>query len=192
MSAIDLSLLFEHSSRQVGARIARPASIIEAARYIRRIGDGSVLLPDTPSVNCLGLAAPLEEEGARVVSRELREAAPAALIGVSSADLALADTGTVVIESSNEDLRLATTLPEHHVILLDPRKIFADTKQAYSIIRQLHQYSRHNFLAFITGPSRTADIERVLTIGVHGPREVHILLLEEDTAHDPSVQREAR
>lgn len=189
MSNTDISVIFEQSSQQVGTRTARPPSTREAARYIRRIGDGVVLLPDTPSVNRLGLAEPLQKEGVQVVRQGLRNAAPAALIGVTSADLALADTGTVIIESSNEDLRLATTLPEHHVILLDPRKIYADTTQAYSIIRQLHQCSEHNFLAFITGPSRTADIERVLTIGVHGPREVHILLLEEDTAHDPLVQR---
>ncbi len=192
MSTTDISVIFEQSALQVGTRIARPSSTREAARYIRLIGDGSVLLPDTPCVNRLGLAEPLQKEGARVVRQRLRDAAPTALIGVTSADLALADTGTVVIESSNEDLRLATTLPEHHVILLDPRKIYADTTQAYSIIRQLHQCSRHNFLAFITGPSRTADIERVLTIGVHGPREVHILLLEEDTARDPSVPGEDR
>jgi L-lactate dehydrogenase complex protein LldG len=101
-----------------------------------------------------------------------------AAAGVTGANFALADTGTVVLDSTEEPLRLASTFPERHFVLLDPRKILPDGLAAVGLLRALHRRRSPDFIAFITGPSRTADIERVLTIGVHGPRELHILLLE--------------
>ncbi len=75
-------------------------------------------------------------------------------------------------------MRLATTLPEVHFILVDPATILGDNLAAAEPMTAFHQGSDPKFIAYITGPSRTADIERVLTIGCHGPREVHILLVE--------------
>jgi L-lactate dehydrogenase complex protein LldG len=96
--------------------------------------------------------------------------------GLSGANFAIAATGTVVLESSAEPTRLATTLPARHFVLLDPGKIVPDSRAAVPVLRQLHERLPQAFVAYITGPSRTADIERVLTIGVHGPKELHILL----------------
>ena len=87
-------------------------------------------------------------------------------------------TGTVVLESTDETVRITTTLPEKHFVLLDPRKILATADEAVPLLNDFHQQLPQAYLAYITGPSRTADIERVLTIGVHGPAELHILLLE--------------
>ena len=119
----------------------------------------------------------IEATGAEVMQTELRQRASKAAVGVTGANFAFAATGTVVLDSTAEDIRLATTLPEHHVVLLDPRKILEDDLAAVPYLRNFHQNSPRNYLAYITGPSRTADIERVLTIGVHGPKQLHILLL---------------
>jgi L-lactate dehydrogenase complex protein LldG len=99
-------------------------------------------------------------------------------IGFTIADLAIAETGTIVINCPGEDLRLATMVCEYHVCVVRKSTL---CKDAFSAEPQLLKYMHKtpNYTAFITGASRTADIERVLALGVHGPLELHILLLED-------------
>lgn len=168
---------FKEALTKVGGQVAEMASVDEAATYIAQRVTGSVLLPAQASLQRAGLAAALEAAGVTVVREAWRQQAPAASAGVTGANFALADTGSLVLDSTAEALRLATTLPEKHFALLDPRKIVADSLAAVPYLRGFHERAPRNYLAYITGPSRTADIERVLTIGVHGPRELHVLLL---------------
>lgn len=99
-------------------------------------------------------------------------------IGFSHADLGIVETGTVVLDCPGEELRLATMICETHVCVLPESNIVEDGFAAKSqILRFMHKTP--NYTAFITGPSRTADIERVLAIGVHGPLELHILIIED-------------
>lgn len=99
-------------------------------------------------------------------------------IGFTIADLAIAETGTLVVNCPDEELRLATMLCEYHICIVRRSTIVAD---AFAADQQLLKYMRKtpDYTAFITGASRTADIERVLALGVHGPLELHILLLED-------------
>lgn len=99
-------------------------------------------------------------------------------IGFTVADLGIAETGTLVISCPSEEMRLATMICEYHVCVLHRSSIVAD---AFAAEQQLLKHMRKtpNYMAFITGASRTADIERVLALGVHGPLELHILLLED-------------
>jgi L-lactate dehydrogenase complex protein LldG len=169
---------FCQAARAVGAEVSSVAGVDAVTDYVKQIAGGPVLLPRFVSGERLGLAAALETSGVDLVQSDLRQRAAQAAVGVTGANFAFAATGTVVLESTVEDIRLASTLPEHHVVLLDPAKILADDLAAVPYLRTFHQNSPRNFLAYITGPSRTADIERVLTIGVHGPKQLHILLLE--------------
>ena len=93
-------------------------------------------------------------------------------------DYGIAETGTLVIDSSSEAVRLATMVSEVHVAVLPKSRIRATALDLETELRDLMQ-SAPNYAAFITGASRTADIERVLALGVHGPLELHILLLED-------------
>jgi L-lactate dehydrogenase complex protein LldG len=99
-------------------------------------------------------------------------------IGFSYADIGIAETGTLVLNCPSEELRIATMVCEYHICILRKSQIVAD---AFDAAERLDSFMQNapNYTAFITGPSRTADIERVLTIGVHGPLELHILLLED-------------
>lgn len=99
-------------------------------------------------------------------------------IGFTFADYGIAETGTLVIDSSSEEMRLATMISEIHVAVLPVSRI---RPTAFDLETELEKMNKNTpgYTAFITGASRTADIERVLALGVHGPLEVHILLLED-------------
>lgn len=168
---------FVEALKKVGGQVTEVADIGEVAAYITAHVTGAILLPPQPSLQRTGLAAALEKDGAAVIKDSWREQGPHASAGVTGVNFALADTGTLVLDSTAEALRLSTTLPERHFALLDPGKILADSLAAVPYLRGFHERAPRNYLAYITGPSRTADIERVLTIGVHGPRELHVLLM---------------
>jgi L-lactate dehydrogenase complex protein LldG len=99
-------------------------------------------------------------------------------VGLTYADIGLAETGTLVLNCPDEQLRLATMLCEYHVCILPRSAIVADGYAAEERLKEF-MLDAPTYTAFITGPSRTADIERVLSIGVHGPLELHILILED-------------
>lgn len=168
---------FVEALLKVGGQVAEVASGSDAATYIAERVTGTVLFPPQPSLERAGLKAALEEAGVKVISDSFRQHASSAVAGVSGANFALADTGSLVLDSTAEEVRLTTTLPERHFALLDPAKILADSLAAVPYLRGFHERAPRNYLAYITGPSRTADIERVLTIGVHGPCELHVLLM---------------
>lgn len=104
-----------------------------------------------------------------------RQKAAEARIGITEAGWAVADTGSLVADQSAVEQRLASTLPAIHVAIIGSDEILADKAAVFSRITP--RASR--YIAFITGPSRTADIERVLTIGVHGPKRLVILFVDD-------------
>lgn len=124
----------------------------------------------------LGKAA--EKAGIKLIGEGLRNHLAGIDIGFAVADLGLAETGSLVVDSSAEDLRLSTMISEINVVVLPLSRLRATSYEAEAELLPMMQQSP-NYLAFITGASRTADIERVLAIGVHGPLELHILLWED-------------
>ncbi len=179
-----LVAVFSEAARAVGAEVTIGSGVEAVVDYVKQIATGPVMVPYFASGDRLGLAVALKTAGITLVENDLRQGAATAAVGVTGANFAFAATGTVVLDSTAEEIRLATTLPEHHVVLLDPAKILEDDLAAVPHLRTFHQNSPRNYLAYITGPSRTADIERVLTIGVHGPKRLHILLLS-GLSNDP-------
>ena len=98
-------------------------------------------------------------------------------VGVVRAAKGIAQTGTCIVVADDEKLRLETMLPEVSVILLNRADILPDLPSAAPFLRAEQTQGRASYVSFITGPSRTADIERVSAIGVHGPLELHIVLI---------------
>lgn len=169
---------FIESAKRVGAEVISMNNLQDAITYINETAKGIALVPETSLVRRHHLRALLSDAGVEVFTGRFRNAGQFVGAGITFCNFCLADSGTVVLESTDEEMRLATTLPEMHFILVDPAKILKDNLAAVEPMTAFHKGSDPKFIAYITGPSRTADIERVLTIGCHGPREVHILLVE--------------
>ena len=119
-----------------------------------------------------------DDQGIELISDNLRDHLAGIDIGFTMVDFRIADTGTLVLNCVDENLRLATMISEIHLAVLPLSRLKAS---ALDLTSELQQFmaKQPNYLAFITGASRTADIERVLAIGVHGPLEVHVLLWED-------------
>jgi L-lactate dehydrogenase complex protein LldG len=93
--------------------------------------------------------------------------------GVSEAIYGLADTGSVVLAAAPDEPRARSLLPEVHVTLLREDLILPGLDELFAALGD----DLPSALAIVTGPSRSADIEQKLAVGVHGPREVHVVLL---------------
>jgi L-lactate dehydrogenase complex protein LldG len=118
-----------------------------------------------------------DEEHSREV---LREEIVAAGVGITGADYAVAETGSVVILPRQGLSRLVSLVPPVHIALVRAQEIVESLDDVF-LLRRLDYYRNGgdmgSYLNFISGPSRTADIEQTLVVGVHGPREVHLVLL---------------
>ncbi|WP_027722327.1 lactate utilization protein [Maridesulfovibrio zosterae] len=116
-----------------------------------------------------------EENGFALIKDSVRNHLGGIDIAFTYADHGIAETGSLALSCPSEELRLATMVSEVHVAVL-PKSTIVDNSYDLESWMEANMMEA-NYTAFITGPSRTADIERVLAIGVHGPLELHILLL---------------
>jgi len=109
-----------------------------------------------------------------------RETAAASKIGISQMDWAIANTGSLAQDSTDVTQRLASSLPLIHIAIVATERLLADLPALLTKIDP----KKVGYLAVVTGPSRTADIERVLTIGVHGPERLIIVFVDDWGARD--------
>ena len=94
-------------------------------------------------------------------------------VGVTTADWAIAASGSVVLCHGPGRPRSASLLVKHHVVLLPAARII----NSISEVMERVGWDNHSNIAVITGPSRTGDIESILTLGVHGPRRLHLVVV---------------
>ena len=97
-------------------------------------------------------------------------------VGISTVQAAIAETGTLVLDSTRERHRLVSLVPPVHIAIVRASQIYRTLSEVLSLIRKDKEISPA--VTFITGPSRTADIELTLAIGVHGPQELYVILDE--------------
>ena len=98
---------------------------------------------------------------------ELRQLCTTADIGITSADYALADTGTLVLFSSPQEARMISLLPPAHIAVVPRARILTGLDELFAVLPNPAEAT--SSMVLITGPSRTADIEQILVRGVHGP-----------------------
>ena len=126
------------------------------------------------------------------VRAQMREKFVNAAVGISGANFAIAETGTIGLVTNEGNADLVTTLPQVHVALFGMDKLVATLDDATAILRMLARSGTgqrmSTYVNWITGPSRSADIAFSLTIGAHGPREMHCVVLDngrEEMRADP-------
>jgi len=139
----------------------------------------TIAAPGLDSESCQKLEEMCSAAGLTVLHPPLRNHQSDIHTALTGADWAIAETGTLVLDSSSEDLRIATMLSETHVAWIPATRILPDATDLSTYLIEKMK-SPPGYMSFITGASRTADIERVLAIGVHGPQELHILIVEEN------------
>lgn len=173
---------FRARAEAVSAEVHRASGRTEALGFIEEflIREG---VADAAGAYAVWARGPVVDRAAeeRLVSRVkglrfdvTREAAAESRVGVSEMEWGLADTGTLVQDATDPVKRLVSTLPDIHVALLPAARILPGLA---AVLPRLDT-ARVPYFAFITGPSRTADIERVLTIGVHGPSRLVVVIHE--------------
>ena len=100
-------------------------------------------------------------------------------IGITSADFCLADTATLVMRTRPGQARAVSLLPSIHIAVIEIDRVIADLKELYALLKWDPQESKEgltNCMTFISGPSKTADIEATMVHGAHGPREVYVFV----------------
>jgi L-lactate dehydrogenase complex protein LldG len=145
----------------------------------------SVALSASPAVVSLGVESVLAEVGVEIIPLPADSATSSRLeykrrlmtadLGITGADFGLAESGTLVVRTGQSEGRLVSLVPPVHMAILTADRLLPDVA---ALIPHLPHPPSSSGVIFITGPSRTADIELTLTVGVHGPRELHVLLLE--------------
>lgn len=130
---------------------------------------------ETPHLRQLGITEILNSLGVDLVSPNASKHEMASCdLGVTEADYLLPETGTLVLRSSTEKPRAVSLLPRVHLAIVRLEMLRADMHQVFAEAKDSH------YLVFITGPSRTADIELTVTLGVHGPKNLYVWMMEEN------------
>jgi L-lactate dehydrogenase complex protein LldG len=174
---------FLEELQAVGGHGRRVESVEEAREYVvslARERDAKLVVRwDVEELERLGVDEPLEEAGIEVaVWRDLedfREVAAGADIGLSTAEWAIAETGSLVLTGGLGRGRTVTLLPQTYVAVIPAERVLGTVPEA--IERYAGGGEVPANLCFHTGPSRSGDIEMSLTIGVHGPGDVHVILV---------------
>jgi L-lactate dehydrogenase complex protein LldG len=96
-------------------------------------------------------------------------------VGITECDALIAQTGSVVLTSRSAGGRALSVLPPHHVVLARRDQLVADLPEAFELLKTTYGTDYPSMISFITGPSRTGDIERILVLGAHGPKKLTIL-----------------
>ncbi|MHB1128088.1 MAG: LutC/YkgG family protein [Bacillota bacterium] len=171
--------LFAANAAAVAAEVFRARTEDEAGmlvkKYVRSLHPRYAAWVESPLLEKINFPKLMESEGVQLWSEGLTvEQAARADLGVLVMDVAIAETGTVAHDATRLESRLVTTLPPACLVLVPTNSILSTLPEVLEYAEK-RWIPPAGFLALITGPSRSADIERVLTTGVHGPERLAIL-----------------
>lgn len=195
----DLVTAFEDRFGKLGGVPYRAANRTELQHILRTIfasgGVSGVVLSGNPLLGQVGLPSllrglvasatgwPSDGEADAGATQTYRQACFAATVGITGVDLVLAETGTLVVSSQTEGSQLSSLTPAIHIALYRRGQLRASLEEVLEQVPSAPKEAQPapgRSVVFITGTSRTADIEQILVRGVHGPREVYAILIGDD------------
>lgn len=182
---------FADELTRVGGHLFRATSPTAASEYVERLtlsaGAKSVIGWDSPLIESIAPVDLFERIGVEFLrdratdtASDFVKAAIDSEIGITAVDYALADTGTLVLISGPGRARSASLVPPVHIAVVEARQIISGLDDLFPLLAEAGGGSAPHpasAITFITGPSRTADIELTLVVGVHGPQQLHVILL---------------
>ena len=189
-SASDSVARFTREATAVGVHVHSMRSIdeaIECAATICATVSGEVALSGAEFLSAIDLRSALTARGLSTFRCGAQDSAEhekliARLagcgVGVTAADYAIAESGTIVLSSAEPNALLVSLLPPTHVAVLRSSQIVARLDEAITKLAETTEANAWRSATFITGPSRTGDVELVLSIGVHGPKELHVIIVD--------------
>lgn len=158
---------FRNALEKLGGKVHEAAGIAQARLQADAIiGKRSTVCASAKILAACGFEAP---------ATGLREACATADCGITSADFALADTGSIVLFSTGAEPRLVSLLPPCHIAIVPESVLLTGLEELFTRVPLPAELS--SAMVIMTGPSRSADIEMILVRGVHGPGEVHVIFV---------------
>jgi L-lactate dehydrogenase complex protein LldG len=183
----DLIGRFESEVTRVGGRFYRATNAESACEYVEKVAAAerasTIICSNGELADEMDLRRHFEGKGIQFITEStesniVREAARAE-IGLTGVDYALAETGSLVLLARPEQARSVSLLPPVHIALIRPEQVIGGFDELFELLRaDFEATGVRSAVTFITGPSRTADIELTLVVGVHGPQQLHVVLIE--------------
>ena len=178
LSAAELQARFVQEAQTAGCTVYQVSSSTQVVTTILSLiaEDKAIVSWDLSNIPVSGLTEAFNDAG---ISRSRNNAS--ARVGLTGADAGLAATGSLVLQSGPGRYRAASLLPPVHIAVLAAGQIVPDLESwwAEQEAAGLDAVRRHSNIVIVTGPSRTADIAMQLVMGMHGPRELHLILIDE-------------
>ncbi len=167
---------FSGALEALSGKFYRASSQADACRYVAALSEAkTAVASNSPYLKECGITALAGVRTGFTEEEPLRQLCSTADLGISSADYGLADTGSLVILSSASEARMISLLPPVHVAVIRKEQILTGLDELFSVIPKPAEAT--SSMVLITGPSRTADIEQILIRGVHGPGEIHVVVV---------------
>ena len=179
-SRADLIALFEKNSGDLKTEVRRcadaaavVAGLVGLARdnHWKSVGSHKFSLGNE-AVSALRLPVVFTDVPYETASLEQCDA------GISGCECLVAQTGGILVTSASAGGRVLSVLPPHHIVIASASQMVGDLADAFAVLRKT-EGAIPAFASFITGPSRTGDIERILVLGAHGPKRLTVLLVED-------------
>jgi L-lactate dehydrogenase complex protein LldG len=168
--------MFAEALGALTGKTTQVASTVEACERVADLVRGKhAVASRSPLLAECGITALPEVQSVFGSPEALRAELEIADFGITGAEYALADTGTLVMVSSPEEARMISLLPPTHIAVIRRERILTGLDELFTLLPLPAE--RSSAIALITGPSRTADIEMLLVRGVHGPGAIHVMVI---------------